>query len=458
MGIGLWLHDVKAPKYVVANDGTGDFNGTDETPIQNALNALTSGRTWKEKVVVRGDFEISNPILVPSYTILDCSGARFKLPSGADYPILKNKNYGGFDEEIEVVGGVFDGNNNTFDAARALIDILGGDTVATFCKNIIVKGAKVVNIDGTGDNGTGIWLKRVTRSKVLYCWAENCKGGISVEGTHNYGSEISHCVAVNNKESGIIPGLSHAMIVSNNVAIGNKNNGISCDSPHRVIIRNNFCASNDNHGIALFTSIGDSPEHATVEGNLVWGNSGRGISITPSPYCIVSGNFIYSNDKEGLYVGGNSRGSQIVNNKVMFNGYDGIRLYDAHNCVIEGNICLNNGQAGSGYSGIYLEEYANGCVIVGNKCYDDQSTKTQDYGISVGGSCTKDELKNNICLGNKSANYNITSSGVVICDGIVYTDLPSSGIEPGDKILYYDGTNYILAVWDGSTWRQVTLS
>jgi len=39
----------------------------------------------------------------------------------------------------------------------------------------------------------------------------------------------------------------------------------------------------------------------------------------------------------------------------------------------------------------------------------------------------------------------------------VYTSLPKTDIV-GDKILYYDGSYYYLAVWDGSTWRKVQLS
>ena len=45
------------------------------------------------------------------------------------------------------------------------------------------------------------------------------------------------------------------------------------------------------------------------------------------------------------------------------------------------------------------------------------------------------------------------------CDEYVYTSLPSNTIVfKGRPILYYDGTNYYLAVWDGSTWRKVQLA
>ncbi len=38
------------------------------------------------------------------------------------------------------------------------------------------------------------------------------------------------------------------------------------------------------------------------------------------------------------------------------------------------------------------------------------------------------------------------------------TTLPATGDEPGQQVLYYDGTYYYLAVWNGSAWVKVQLS
>jgi len=38
------------------------------------------------------------------------------------------------------------------------------------------------------------------------------------------------------------------------------------------------------------------------------------------------------------------------------------------------------------------------------------------------------------------------------------TSLPSSADHEGTALFYYDGTNYYIAVWDGSTWRKVQLT
>jgi len=428
----------------------GEAGVDDAEAIQNALNSLTPNRSWKEKVVLKGDFVINSSILIPSYTILDCREAQLKLPSGADYPILKNKNYGDFDEEIEIVGGVFDGNNNVVD--RGLIDFKGGSDVGKHVTNIKVIGGYFKNVKKDGDNGRGVWLMPATKCTVAYCRFENCGVAVDITGTHGYGNKIIYNTIKDTQAGAIVVGLSHGTkVIGNYISYAGKH-GISVDSGHEVIITNNDIRNPTEHGIALFTSINDAPEEGLIADNQIRNAGKSGIWIGPSPYCNIENNRVYNSGEYGINVQGNSRGSQIIGNKVMSSGYDGIRLHDAHNSVIEGNICLNNGQAGSGYSGIHLEDYANGCVIVGNRCYDDQDTKTQDYGISVEGSCTYVRIKGNICRGNKTANYNITSSGIVICDAIKYTSLPAEGIEIGDIIYYYDGTNDLIAVWNGSEW------
>ncbi len=72
-----------AVSYIIFKDGglikakngrTGqiEFSGKDAaTVIQSALNALTPNRTWKETVRLKGVFEISDPIYLPSYAVLE---------------------------------------------------------------------------------------------------------------------------------------------------------------------------------------------------------------------------------------------------------------------------------------------------------------------------------------------------------------------------------------------------
>jgi hypothetical protein len=78
--------------------------------INWVLGNLTVGRTWQEKVLLKGDFTISYPILVSSYTILQIDG-KITLANGANCNIIENKHASTYDRDITIIGGVLDGNS-----------------------------------------------------------------------------------------------------------------------------------------------------------------------------------------------------------------------------------------------------------------------------------------------------------------------------------------------------------
>ena len=91
--------------YYAQNGQTGvnDYSGTVAvTVIQSALNNLTAGRTWKEKVVLKGgDYIFSSTSLdIPSYTVLDMSQAKI---SGFTVPAISVT---GTKNDIEISGGI----------------------------------------------------------------------------------------------------------------------------------------------------------------------------------------------------------------------------------------------------------------------------------------------------------------------------------------------------------------
>jgi hypothetical protein len=86
--------------------------------IQSAIDALTVGRTWKEKIMLRGEFTISSTIIVKSYTILEFQGKVIVADNADIDAAIKSE---GFDElagtdstggvvEVEIVGLKLDGN------------------------------------------------------------------------------------------------------------------------------------------------------------------------------------------------------------------------------------------------------------------------------------------------------------------------------------------------------------
>lgn len=109
--------------YVVKNDGLGmnwmtdseghiTFWGTDPTQVIDfAMGNLTSGRTWKQTIIIQGDFTVSSTILVPSYTKIILNG-RIRLANAADVSIMSNANLVTTGAtSIELEGGDYDGNN-----------------------------------------------------------------------------------------------------------------------------------------------------------------------------------------------------------------------------------------------------------------------------------------------------------------------------------------------------------
>jgi len=67
----------RAGIFYARNGLTGELEFSDKDAakvIQRALDGLTSGRTWKEKVVLKGYFEIDATILIDSYTIFELHG------------------------------------------------------------------------------------------------------------------------------------------------------------------------------------------------------------------------------------------------------------------------------------------------------------------------------------------------------------------------------------------------
>lgn len=88
------------------------YSGDNTAVINNVLeNGLTSGRTWKEKVVVKGDFTFTKAVEIPSYTNLDLSQAKITLSDGADSNIIVNSDQASGNTDIAITIGDIHGNS-----------------------------------------------------------------------------------------------------------------------------------------------------------------------------------------------------------------------------------------------------------------------------------------------------------------------------------------------------------
>ena len=137
--------------YVIANDAPSEVknaaalviaagypvwqcDGTaDDIQIQAALDAMTAGRTWKEKVVLIGSFTISTRIEISdSYTIFDSHQAKLTLTDKANDIVIVNSGV----SHVDFISGIYDGlNAGTYtDDNYAVIRING--TLAEPCEDI----------------------------------------------------------------------------------------------------------------------------------------------------------------------------------------------------------------------------------------------------------------------------------------------------------------------------------
>jgi hypothetical protein len=89
----------------------------------------------------------------------------------------------------------------------------------------------------------------------------------------------------------------------------------------------------------------------------------------------------------GISISGNL--NTVTGNVCVLNNFAGIGVWGSFN-TISGNVCLNNNQTGgaSSWSGVTILNGFGGVgqynTVTGNVCDDDQTVKTQQYGVAIG--------------------------------------------------------------------------
>lgn len=161
-------------------------------------------------------------------------------------------------------------------------------------------------------------------------------------------------------------------------------------------------------GVSILTgSIGTRVKDCTISDNvgdgiLVRNDAGDGVSIT--------GNKIVRNGRRAVSISvatATMRGVTVSGNECAENNYDGINIGASSGSlpglVITGNRCHNNGKLGTvgADRGINIGATVDGGVINDNRCYDTQTTKTQQYGLALpSGTFTNTVMVGNNLSGN----------------------------------------------------------
>lgn len=253
------------------------------------------------------------------------------------------------------------------------------------------------NTNNTGSSNGGISIKGIIGTRIMNCTVENVKGfaGIYVSGaTPDVGGDafVENMVAYNRIRN----------CTAANQLIGS---GIYGTAPtnHTLIIIGNYVE--DCQGRQIFAE--DFADTCQIIGNYVVGggstgeDSVAGIATGNSSGCIVQGNQVRDCYQYGIECGGER--NQIIGNQVWNCGYSGIQS-SSDNSIFANNVCYNNCQDSTG-SGIALAAGATYNILTGNRCYDDQTPKTQTNGISeADNTADYNKIENNIVVGNLTNN------------------------------------------------------
>lgn len=245
-------------------------------------------------------------------------------------------------------------------------DVLTGTTITNFgIYDLQVDGRKGGN--ATGDNGISLaaGCQYFTIQNVLT--QNNVLKGISVESGKD--GTIFNCWATANDQDGITVSTSTT----------DKSQGL------RIIGCTSYNNSQYAFGIVTASTSHQVSKDISIIGCRGYANSTYGISIKGLDGGIVANNVIDDNDLEGIMLGDVTDAA-----------------YRADEVVVTGNVVKNNGTESSNRNGIRLQ-YTQDTLVVGNRCFDDQATFTQDYGIYLNNT-TRPVVIGNEVNGNGIAN------------------------------------------------------
>jgi parallel beta-helix repeat protein len=346
---------------------------------------------------------------------------------------------GGTCSDVSITGNVvYDSSNLTASFAGIRVDdgatnvtitgntVTGGGTTSPGIKVFSSTAARVTHVTVSGNTidaptANGIFIDVADYVTVTGNTVKNAAAvGILVQ------SSTTACRVSNNvvsgttsNDSGIKSNSGTSIAIVSNVVQGTSAGyGIRIQGGSKVTVVGNSALSNALAGIVL-----SGVTSWTVDGNISSANTQRGIEITGCTAGTVSNNSVTTNGTayDGITVYGSSAGVTLTGNNVTNSGLNGIRVQDASNCVISSNVCRNNGINGTVAlaAGIQLAVSAGAVANIavnGNRCYDDQTPKTQLYGLQVVGACDSLIIGPNVLTGNSTAASLIASTATNVTE------------------------------------------
>ncbi|RLG80363.1 MAG: hypothetical protein DRO40_11310 [Thermoprotei archaeon] len=344
--------------------------------LNDVWNALTPNRAWKERVVFKGNFTVSDSIKPPSYVTIIIDG-KLTLENGANSLVIEIDGV----HDVDIYNGIIDGNRDN-QTAWTIPPVRTRNAY-----NIRISGLKVVN--GRYD---GICIHSGSQK----VWIESCE-------TYNCGYSgicvkrdatdvlIDKCISHDNDADGAA-GTGYGITVE----------GFDTDYPSRVKIRGCICYDNAATGI----HIEDHLTNYSIENCISHSNGDHGVWVaTGSDYGVISDLETYNNNKHGLFI------------------------YGCEGVTIKNVVAYNNGQESPGsYDGVLIQgrdsaDITENVVLSNVVALDNQASPTQRHGINISAPyCANVAISNVVARGNLQYGVN-QGNGVTkvsISGGIIF--------------------------------------
>lgn len=411
-----------APVNVLDFGAVGDGVVDDTAAIQAAIDTLSAlGGDIVFPTTSANIYLVSDTLLVTDFIRITFSNnVTIKLANNSNVPIISNADSVGGNAGIEIYGGIFESNkaNQTGNFGTLSFD----NVTNCIFSNVYVQGGASDNTIGVGafalNNSTlclfdqcivanaqseGLYLINCTKCTINGGEYFNTVGGSGIAtnlgGDHIYTGVYAHDNAgtnfsINGSNQTLIGCIANGSTEQGGIVFGHT--GDPSDYSSAIGCR---ASNNENFGIAVLAG----STSVTISGCIVsdtTGASNIGIQLSDSSSnCTVSNNTIFRN-YYGIFLAQGGTGSVIDGNFIQDCDSDGINIgLGTQNCTITNNISKNNGRTTTGH-GIIIDPDSDNNLAIGNRCFDDQVTKTQDTGLVANGEYNL--ISDNILFGNKT--------------------------------------------------------
>ncbi len=406
--------------YAMDSQGNIDFSGTNPvTVMESAMGNLTAGRTWKEKIVVIGDYEVTSIIDIPSYTIFELKGRIKPADDGfVGVAIMRNSDITNGNTDIELIGGTIDGNKANLDTGVNFNNCIHieGSSSSLEAKRIVIRDWDIANCKSEGIETRFASDFIFTRNKI----SGNGDDGFSILQDSHDGVISDNIIQDNTSATGSSSGIeiedgSYQISVVGNLVhgegVGSNMSGIKMvvdsgsiyNAPHDVTITGNVVRNVQGIALSAISNKTTATMYNVIfTGNVVKNTGDSGISIGGNSTikikrAVVQGNTVENAgnaaSEVGIYAG---YGENIIvsENVVTESADSGIRVYLVSEANFINNHLKNNGNSTAAYAIYVTGTNSSSIHIRGNFIHDDQGTPTQN-GVGVNAATSKIIIEEN---------------------------------------------------------------